>query len=49
MGRDYCKGILLRVIVPTHVLDDSCAYDVTRLVAPYEGRVNWMEYMIKYM
>ena len=27
-----------------HVLHDSFICEVIRLVAPYEGRVNWMEY-----
>ena len=41
MRRDYCKGILLRAIILTHVLYDCFAYEVSRLViAPYERRVN---------
>ena len=46
MRRNYFKGILLRAMMLTHVLDDCFAHDVTRLVSPYEGRVNWMGYMI---
>ena len=42
MRRNYCKGILVRAIMLTHVLDDSFAQDVTRLVTPYEGRVSWI-------
>ena len=28
----------------THVLYASLAYEVTRVVAPFEGRVSWMEF-----
>ena len=35
---------LYPIIMLTHVPIDSFAYDATRLVAPYEGRVNWMGY-----
>ena len=38
MKRNCCKGILLRAIMLTHVLDAwviPCAYEVTRLVHPW--------------
>ena len=44
-----CKAIILRAIMLTHILDDSFTCEVIRLVAPYEGRVNCMEYIIEYM
>ena len=40
MRKDYRNGILLRAIILTHVLYDCFAYEVTRLVSPYERRVN---------
>ena len=32
MRRDYCEGTLLRLILLTRVLDDSFAYEVTRII-----------------
>ena len=49
MRRKYCKGVRLRGIILTFVLHDHFAYELTRLVAPNERRVNRMEYVIQYM